>query len=71
MTSSTVLRWLQQMTRRLRSAWHFIRELSGDDAYERYLQHAGRAHPGVEPLTPAAFQAQREARKWSGVQRCC
>ena len=47
-----------------------LRALSGDDAYERYLIHHARAHAGP-PLSRRAFYEEREARKWSGVSRCC
>ena len=49
-------------------AW--LRAVSGDDAYERYLTHHARAHEGP-PLDRRAFYADREKRKWSGISRCC
>ncbi len=48
-----------------------IRQLSGDDAYERYLQHHATAHPGELLLTRAEFFKQEQERKWNGVRRCC
>ena len=53
--------------------WATLRELSGDDAYERYLAHL-RACPEAQshaPLTRAAFFAAEQRRKWDGVRRCC
>jgi uncharacterized short protein YbdD (DUF466 family) len=50
-----------------------IRQLTGDDAYERYLAH-WRAHPVLEhaaPLDRAAFCREEQRRKWEGVRRCC
>jgi len=49
-------------------AW--LRAVSGDDAYERYLTHHARAHEGP-PLDRRSFYEEREKRKWSGVSRCC
>ena len=49
-------------------AW--LRAVSGDDAYERYLTHHARAHEG-SPLSRRQFYEEREKRKWSGVSRCC
>lgn len=49
-------------------AW--LRAVSGDDAYERYLTHHARAHEGA-PMDRRAFYEEREKRKWSGVSRCC
>jgi uncharacterized short protein YbdD (DUF466 family) len=55
----------------LRALWAGLRTVSGDDAYERYLEHHARAHPGVAPLSRRAFYLDEEQRKWSGVNRCC
>jgi len=55
----------------LSRAWAFLREVSGDDAYERYLRHQAGAHPGEEPLSRKAFFRQEQERKWSGIRRCC
>ena len=51
----------------------FIRQLSGDDAYERYLHH-WHTHHASDTSAPqsreAFFKAELE-RKWNGVKRCC
>jgi uncharacterized short protein YbdD (DUF466 family) len=57
--------------KRLKAFWHFVRELAGDDAYERYLDHHARAHADVAPLDRKAFYLERQRRKWGSVQRCC
>jgi uncharacterized short protein YbdD (DUF466 family) len=61
------------MTRTLRRAWSVLRELTGDDAYERYLAHwrAQHARDGAAPLDRAAFYREEQRRKWEGVRRCC
>ena len=56
--------------RALAAARSWLRGVSGDDAYERYLTHHARAHTGP-PLTRRAFYLEREERKWSGITRCC
>ena len=53
------------------TAWSVLRELTGDDAYERYLSHHAAAHPGEQPLDRAAFFKEEQRRKWDGVRRCC
>jgi uncharacterized short protein YbdD (DUF466 family) len=59
----------------LTKLWQRIRELSGDDAYERYLQHYEEHHAdlndGEPPLSRAAFFKQWQDDKWKGVKRCC
>lgn len=67
MTPAGIRRALRQ---RVAAAAGWLRALSGDDAYERYLTHHARAHAGA-PLSRRAFYAQREERKWSGISRCC
>ncbi len=49
-----------------------VRHLSGDDAYERYLQHWRTHHAGeAAPLDRKAFFRTEQDRKWSGIRRCC
>lgn len=57
--------------RRLRALWAAVRRLSGDDAYERYLNHHRTAHPGVRPLTRGVWFRREQEREWNGVRRCC
>jgi len=48
-----------------------LRGVTGDDAYEKYLAHHERTHPGVAPMTPGEFfQAQLDS-KWNCVSGCC
>jgi uncharacterized short protein YbdD (DUF466 family) len=54
-----------------RLLWRRIRELSGDDGYERYLAHHAIAHPDVAPLSRALWFAREQQQKWTGVKRCC
>lgn len=59
------------MTKLLRKVWRTLREVSGDDAYERYLEHHRARHVGEPPLDRRAFFRDEQRRKWSGVNRCC
>jgi uncharacterized short protein YbdD (DUF466 family) len=55
----------------LKRAWELLREMSGDDAYDRYVAHHALEHSN-EPLLPRrAFFAEMQRRKWSGITRCC
>ena len=54
-----------------RRSWRWVRALTGEDAYERYLAHLQSVHPGREPMSLSAFYRQREAQKWDGIKRCC
>ena len=56
----------------LRRFWATVREITGDDAYERYLAHWREHHVGKDaPLGRAAFFLAEQRRKWDGVRRCC
>lgn len=56
--------WWQQAR-----AW--LRELTGDDAYERYVQHHQQHHDDQVLLNRQQFYLTEQQRKWSGVKRCC
>jgi uncharacterized short protein YbdD (DUF466 family) len=55
----------------LRALWRWLRAVSGDDAYERYLAHHALAHPDRPPLDRRAFFRRRQDEAWSRVRRCC
>jgi uncharacterized short protein YbdD (DUF466 family) len=56
----------------LTRAWRALRTLTGDDAYQRYVAHVRRAHPGDAPLDAATFyREQTERRFGGGPTRCC
>ncbi len=57
--------------RALRTLWRWLREATGDDAYERYLVHQSQVHPGSAPMSRREFVKAEQERKWSGVNRCC
>lgn len=57
--------------RALRRLWQVVRQLSGDDAYERYLAHHAAHHPGKLPMSRAEFFRCRQDEKWQGINRCC
>ncbi len=54
-----------------RRFWQAFRAVFGDDAYERYVAHVLRHHPGAAPQTRAEFQRTELDRRWSQVNRCC
>ncbi|PWC56048.1 YbdD/YjiX family protein [Azospirillum sp. TSO22-1] len=55
----------------LRAGWEGLRQITGDDAFERYLERHNRLHRDVPPLSREEFYASELDRKWSGVNRCC
>jgi uncharacterized short protein YbdD (DUF466 family) len=55
----------------LADGWSLLRRLSGDDAFDRYLDHFTRAHPSGSPLTRSEFECRRQELKWGRISRCC
>lgn len=55
----------------LHKVWVLLRHLSGDDAYERYLQYWRHNHADVAPLNRVDFQRIECERRWNGIRRCC
>ena len=51
--------------------WSAVRELSGDDAYERYCAHQDMHHATQRILTRKEFFDQQQEKKWTGIKRCC
>jgi uncharacterized short protein YbdD (DUF466 family) len=54
-----------------RACWRALRALSGDDAYERYLEHRAAAHPETPVLSRRQFYVDEQQRKWGSINRCC
>ncbi|MDD2761114.1 MAG: YbdD/YjiX family protein [Methylomonas sp.] len=49
------------------------RNLNGEAAYQRYLDHWHSQHAqfGGAPMSRKAFFEAETQRKWNGVKRCC
>jgi uncharacterized short protein YbdD (DUF466 family) len=59
------------MMRLLMNWWKILRELVGDDAYERYCEHHRHYHTGEPLLDRRAYYLKSQQKKWSGINRCC
>ncbi len=59
------------MRRYLLALLKLVRELSTDDAYERYVAHHDARHAGTSLLNRRQFYLLQQQRKWTGVNRCC
>ena len=65
------------MLAKLKAFWRIIRLLSGDDAYQQYLNNYAHYHQADEghechlPLSKADFFKQWQNEKWNGIKRCC
>jgi uncharacterized short protein YbdD (DUF466 family) len=53
-------------------AWQVLRSLSGDDAYERYVEHLREHHSESVPLDRRAFYLREQERRFNdGPTSCC
>lgn len=56
----------------LRAIRWYVTSMMGDNAYEVYVAHQRRAHPGVEPMGERAFWRERTDEQDRNPQgRCC
>jgi uncharacterized short protein YbdD (DUF466 family) len=62
---------LRSVSTRLAAAWKILRELAGDDAYERYCAHHAQHHSQETPLTRREHYIKSQTKKWTGINRCC
>jgi uncharacterized short protein YbdD (DUF466 family) len=53
------------------AVWRFLREASGDDAYERYLQHTSLVHPDRQAMSRSEYFRFCQDQKWNRISRCC
>ena len=60
------------MGRALRFVWWYVREVSGETAYDRYVEHARRTHAGEPVMSRRDFERRRQdARENQTQARCC
>jgi len=57
---------------RFRNAWRLFREFSGERAYEIYLEHRRRHHPGEPVMSEREFWRRHiDARDTDPRSTCC
>jgi uncharacterized short protein YbdD (DUF466 family) len=55
----------------MESLWWYLRELSGENAYDRYLERHHATHPGKEPLGRGDFYRWRQDKKYANPGSRC
>jgi uncharacterized short protein YbdD (DUF466 family) len=56
----------------LKTVWWYLREVSGETAYDRYVEHARRNHAGEPVMSRRDFERRRQdARENQTQARCC
>ena len=65
---------MRSLRRVLRGVRWYVRELTGESAYDRYVAHVRRDHPLAPVPTRRAFERMRTDRQESDPRqgfRCC
>jgi hypothetical protein len=66
--------------RAFKKFWWYLRQVTGDAAYDNYLRHKARhcrAHPGGDghgagqAISAQEFYLDQMRRKYSRINRCC
>jgi|TARA_B100001964_G_scaffold27061_2_gene27074 uncharacterized short protein YbdD (DUF466 family) len=58
----------------LSTLWRGLRRATGDDAYDRYLEHWRVEHTvgsDEEPMDIKTFYRTHQEAQWQDVRRCC
>src|ERR1051326_2521855 len=60
------MRSLGQMRSAAKTVWECVRTVTGDNAYDRYLQHHEQTHPGTPPLSRRGVYDEAVGQKGGG-----
>jgi uncharacterized short protein YbdD (DUF466 family) len=55
----------------IRSTWWYLKELSGENAYDRYLEIHTATHPSKSPMGRGEFYRQRQDEKYNNSGSRC
>jgi uncharacterized short protein YbdD (DUF466 family) len=55
----------------LRAIWEFLKEISGENAYDRYLTVHAATHPGKKAMTRDEFYRARQDEKYNNPGGRC
>ena len=61
----------ETIARPLRYAWGYLKEISGENAYDRYLAAHERTHPGRTPMDRGEFYRARQDEKYNNPGSRC
>jgi uncharacterized short protein YbdD (DUF466 family) len=59
------------MKEHLRAFWEYLKEISGENAYDRYLAVHTATHPGKRAMTRGEFYRWRQDEKYSNPGARC
>ncbi len=59
------------LTSGLRYVWSYLKEVSGENAYDHYLHAHAATHPGKPPLSRGEFYRKRQDEKFADPGSRC
>jgi len=59
------------LARPFRYAWEYLKEISGENAYERYLAVHAATHPDRPPMSRGEFYRWRQDEKYNNLGSRC
>ena len=59
------------MANPLRSIWEYLKEISGENAYDRYLEVHAATHPGKSAMSRDEFYRWRQDEKYANPGSRC
>ena len=57
--------------RPIKYAWEYLKEISGENAYDRYLAVHAAIHPGKPPMGRGEFYRRRQDEKYNNPGSRC
>jgi uncharacterized short protein YbdD (DUF466 family) len=65
---------MTRVNRTLQKAWRYLRQVTGDAAYENYMKYCAAKKTNSNPpkrMTRSEFYSDALKRKYSTINRCC
>ena len=62
---------MNRVLQQVRSVWEYLKEISGENAYDRYLEVHRVTHPNRTPLGRGEFYRWRQDEKYNNPGSRC
>ncbi len=62
---------MHELLKPVRYAWGYLKEISGENAYDRYLAVHTATHPGKTPMNRSEFYRARQDEKYNNPGSRC
>ena len=62
---------MHELLKPVRYAWRYLKEISGENAYDRYLAVHTATHPGKPPMNRNEFYRTRQDEKYNNPGSRC